>query len=200
MANLQLRRALVDLAPDVRLHVDHVRLSDRGILSHFAWIGTRDGGAFEIPQISVSELDELGRIRRLDVYAVDQLDRAFARFDAIGASAACTADAWFEDRRRQALVSGDIDFWLADMQGVPLLAPNARFARSLIGTAGERLALERHLWSGSPPDGPVELETLFLTEVDEGGRIARGDDSHVRHRARRRPVRERLRRRRPDRR
>ncbi|MBI3768725.1 MAG: nuclear transport factor 2 family protein [Deltaproteobacteria bacterium] len=101
--------------------------------------------------------------------AMDRLQAAFDARDWPGVRAACTPDAWFEDRRRQALVSGDIDLWLADMRGMPVLAPNMRFARSLIGAAGERLALERHLWSGGPPDGPVEIEGLFLVEVDETG-------------------------------
>jgi hypothetical protein len=206
---IQVIRSVADLAPDVRFWLVHLRMSDRGILCEGAYRGTQEGGAFENPFLVVWGQDELGKVHRVDVYEIDQLDQARARFDALGAStardplaafakpnaataamdrlqaafdardwtgvrAACTPDARFEDRRRQALISGDIDLWLADMRGLPVLAPNVRCTRSLVGTAGDRLALERHLWSGGPPDGPIEIEGLFLTEVDESGRIARG--------------------------
>ncbi len=82
---VQLMRSLVDLASDVRLQVDHLRTSDRGALAQIAWRGTRDGGAFEIAGIVVHEVDDYGRIRRFDIYALDRPDEALARFAAIGA-------------------------------------------------------------------------------------------------------------------
>ena len=78
-------RSLVELAPDVRLRVDHViRMSDRAVIYAPAWVGTRDGGAFEDPSLIVAELDALHRVRRFDQYGLDQLDEARARFDAVG--------------------------------------------------------------------------------------------------------------------
>jgi class 3 adenylate cyclase/tetratricopeptide (TPR) repeat protein len=84
-AYLEALRSLVELAPDVRLRLDHVvSMSDRGVIYAPAWVGTRDGGAFEDPSMVVAEFDALHRIRRFDQYGVDQLDEARARFDAIG--------------------------------------------------------------------------------------------------------------------
>ncbi len=48
-------------------------------------MGTREGGAFESPFVSVGAHDAAGRIVRWDLYDVDQLDQARARFEAIGA-------------------------------------------------------------------------------------------------------------------
>jgi ketosteroid isomerase-like protein len=64
-------------------------------------------------------------------------------------------------------VSGNVETWLE----------NARFVhggaveRELIGTAGERVALERVLWTGEPDEGPVEREHVRLIEVDAEGRM-----------------------------
>jgi class 3 adenylate cyclase/tetratricopeptide (TPR) repeat protein/ketosteroid isomerase-like protein len=73
-------RSLVDLAPDVRLRLEHVRASDRALLWVAAWQGTRDGGAFETPWIVVSDHDALGRIHRFDQYDLDQTGEALERF------------------------------------------------------------------------------------------------------------------------
>ncbi|HEY2388778.1 MAG TPA: nuclear transport factor 2 family protein [Candidatus Binatia bacterium] len=81
---VQLMRSLVELAPDAHMHVDHLRTSDRGALAQMAWRGAREGGAFEIPGIVVHEVDESGRIRRFDVYALDRSGDALARFEEIG--------------------------------------------------------------------------------------------------------------------
>src|SRR5439155_14533629 len=66
---------------------------------------------------------------------------------------------------------------------------NTRFERQLVGTAGDRVALERVLLSGDPGGaaaaaatesqpisalGPFELEALWVTEVDESGRLTAG--------------------------
>src|SRR6185436_14640652 len=81
-------RALVDLASDVTLRADHVLAIDRRrALTVVRWVGTRDGGAFEIPMVSVGALTADGRIRRCDVYGLDQLDAARARYDAFAIEA-----------------------------------------------------------------------------------------------------------------
>ncbi|HJQ85156.1 MAG TPA: nuclear transport factor 2 family protein [Candidatus Binatia bacterium] len=80
-------RTLLDLAPDARLRLDHVDASAHALLWIAAWVGVRDGGAFETPWISVSEHDHSGRVRRFDQYDPDQLDEARARFEAIDADA-----------------------------------------------------------------------------------------------------------------
>jgi hypothetical protein len=91
-------------------------------------------------------------------------------------------DAKFEDRRRHVLVSVDLDGWIAERQRWARSA--ARQERRLVGTAGNRVALERVLVSSGPADGRSEFEYLSLTEVDESGRIVDGvvfdlDDSRA---------------------
>ncbi|HVN87273.1 MAG TPA: nuclear transport factor 2 family protein, partial [Candidatus Binatia bacterium] len=75
-------RALLELAPDVTLRVDHVlALDDRGLLLMFRWLGTRDGGQFEIPMVIASAVGPDGLIQRVDAYSLDQLDEARAHFE-----------------------------------------------------------------------------------------------------------------------
>jgi ketosteroid isomerase-like protein len=77
-------RSLAELAPDVRLRLDHViETSEHGIIYAPTWIGSREGGAFDAPSIIVAEVDAQHRIRRFDQYDVDRVDEARARFEAI---------------------------------------------------------------------------------------------------------------------
>jgi class 3 adenylate cyclase/tetratricopeptide (TPR) repeat protein len=84
-AYLESVQALAALAPDSRIRTDHLWLCDRGALGVHVELGTREGGAFEQPRVTVSELDAHGRERRRDVYTLGQLDEAQARFEEIGA-------------------------------------------------------------------------------------------------------------------
>jgi hypothetical protein len=203
---LESLKALVALAPDSRVRTDHLWLCDRGALGVHVLLGMHEGGAFEQPRVTVSQVDAQGRERRRDVYTLDQLDAARARFDAIAAStprdplaafarpnaatvildrvqgafeardwaalrAAYRTDARIENRRRGVLTSQDVDGLVADAQ--QLARSGARYRRHLVASAGERVALERFLWSGDVPagGGPFEVELLGLTEVDETGQI-----------------------------
>jgi len=85
-SGMQIVQSLVDLAPDVNLRLDHVRLCERGDPQQIMWLGTRDGGAFEIVFLAVSELDAHGRIQSIDNYDVDRLDLAQARFEELCAA------------------------------------------------------------------------------------------------------------------
>jgi class 3 adenylate cyclase len=76
-------RSLVELAPDVRLRVDHALMSEPGVLYLTTWLGTRDGGDFEEPSAVVCEIDDLGRIRTLDQYDLAELDEARLHLGAI---------------------------------------------------------------------------------------------------------------------
>lgn len=84
-AYLDALRALVELAPDTRLRLDHVELDARRYLVTTVWEGTREGGHFEEPSWMVAELDAQGRVRRFDQYDLGRLDAARARFEALGA-------------------------------------------------------------------------------------------------------------------
>ncbi len=80
-------KALVELAPDVRLRIDHVMASRSGSLAAFMLLGTHEGGAFEDYRVVVHEYDGTGQIRQHDIYRIEQLDLARARFEALTASA-----------------------------------------------------------------------------------------------------------------
>src|SRR5207244_606099 len=118
----------------------------------------------------------------------DRLRAALATRDWAAVRALCAPDAKFEDRGRRALVSGDVDWWIADLREIASMR-NTRFERQLVGTAGDRVALTRILLSGDPGGaaaaaatesrpisslGPFELEALWVTEVDESGRLTAG--------------------------
>jgi hypothetical protein len=79
-------RTMVELSPDVRTRTAHLRASGRALLQDKVWLGTRDGGAFESPFISVIELDGDGRALRVDLYDTHHLEQALARFEEIAAS------------------------------------------------------------------------------------------------------------------
>jgi hypothetical protein len=76
-------KELVALAPDFRIRTDHLWLSGRAALGVHVVLGTHEGGAFEQPRVTVNEVDAQGRERRRDIYTLDQLDEAWARFAAI---------------------------------------------------------------------------------------------------------------------
>jgi class 3 adenylate cyclase/tetratricopeptide (TPR) repeat protein len=78
---------LVDLAPDTVYRSDHFRSAARGFCSVGTWVGSRDGGRYEIPLIAILELDDRDRLARADIYDPDQLDQALARFDALSTGA-----------------------------------------------------------------------------------------------------------------
>ncbi len=206
-AYVQALRSLVDLAPDVQLRTDHIRMAPPRFLYVTSWVGTHEGGAFEAPSVIVSEIDDEGRIRRFDQYDLSQMDEAHARL-AVGAEtivkdplaalirrnagtaaadrmqaafdardwaalrAACAPGATIEDRRRQALVSGDAEWWIADMRELVRATPDIRFERRPQGTYGARIALDRVLWIAEHVGGRVEVEYLRLVEADADGRIA----------------------------
>jgi hypothetical protein len=75
--------ALTDLAPDTIYRSDHFRSVARAFLSVGTWVGSRDGGHYEIPLVAVLETDAGDRLVRADIYDLDQHDDAQARFTAL---------------------------------------------------------------------------------------------------------------------
>jgi ketosteroid isomerase-like protein len=207
-AYAQALRSLVELAPDVRLRIDHVlAMAKQKVLYATSWIGTREGGAFEEPSVIVAEVDDRGRFRRFDQFDVRQLDEARAWYAAgAGRSSAatvsappgnaaaaamdavqeafaardwdrlralCAEDARVEDRRHHTRVSGGREWWLGDIRLIAEEAPGASYRRTIVGTFGSHLALDHVLWTSGPgpAHGSFEIEYLWLSEVDDGGRI-----------------------------
>ncbi len=104
--------------------------------------------------------------------AMDRLQAAFAARDWAGLRSVLATDAKIEDRRRLALISGDAEWAVTDMQRIAEEAPDVQLTRKLVAAHGDRLALERFLWRGGPAGGRFEVEYFGLSEVDEAGRIA----------------------------
>ncbi|MGH7899798.1 MAG: nuclear transport factor 2 family protein [Candidatus Binatia bacterium] len=175
-AYVEALKSLIDLAPDARLRLDHVRMSQHGLLWVAAWEGARDGGPFEVSWIIVSEHDASGTVGRFDQYDLDQIDTALARFAElrpdplrIPANAAIrNAERWkvayeaedwealrancspalvFDDRRGAILLTGDLDTFVANNRWLGKRG-RTRIETFLLATAGERLALHRMRFHG----------------------------------------------------
>jgi hypothetical protein len=194
-------RALVALADDVRLDVDHVELCDRGLLWAGRWTGTREGGAFETTWITVSEHDPTERCARIDTYSAEQLAEARARFEElrgdrdflqIPPNSAVRASLQYEQilaardwAALERLCAPELCFEdrrrgvLTTGDRAMFLASSrligqagARATRTLLATSGERLALQHLCWRGESDGASFEVVALSLTQVDAEGRIA----------------------------
>jgi hypothetical protein len=194
-------RSLVDLAPDVRLRLDHVRGCDRGLFWAACWLGTQEGGPFEAAWLTVSEHDVRGRVRRFDQYDLDQLDAALARYAELAEAphplriplnaatrasqrvaelvaagdwpalrALATPDFSFDDRRRRALVRGDVELYVKNLEWVRSWQ-GRRVEPELLATVGERVSLDRIAYTGDVEGSAFEGEFLRLSEVDAEGRL-----------------------------
>jgi hypothetical protein len=78
---LRSQLALSELSPGWRYRLDHHRARGSVSLGQQAQVGTREGGAFENPYLVVGMQDPQGLLLGFDVYDVDQLDQARARFE-----------------------------------------------------------------------------------------------------------------------
>jgi len=175
-------------------------LDGRGILNVGRWEGTRAGGRFEIAGANLFALAADGRIRRWDAYELDQLDEARARFAELRSDplrvppnaaaradqerlgplvvagdwdalrALVTPDFEFDDRRKGALVRGDVEVYVRNLSFMASLGEIAR-GRELLATSGQRLALERFRYRGGAGAGAFEGEFLRLVELDAQGRL-----------------------------
>jgi hypothetical protein len=146
--------------------------------------------------VIVSEHDAAGVVHRFDQYDVDRLDAALARFAGLradplaippnaatrlserlhatfaeqdaGTFEALVAPTFsMDDRRRGVRLGGDRAALLASAATIRSASWQAR--RTVLATAGERLALERRVWRSAT--GDAEVETLDVFEVDADGRL-----------------------------
>jgi class 3 adenylate cyclase/tetratricopeptide (TPR) repeat protein len=203
-------RALLDLRPDATLRLAHVlAIDDCRALTVGRWSGGDTDGAFETPAVVVRDVHPDGS-RRWHLYNLDQLDEAWTCYHALppdplrippnaatriadrhldavvarawdAVAATCSPSLVFEDRRRLMRTIGDRDMFITNCKLVGSSSP--RVARTVLATAGDRLALGRLRWSlqraleplgmdvadGDEPE--VEIEHLLVTEVDSEGRI-----------------------------
>jgi hypothetical protein len=192
--------ALWQLAPDSGIEC----WSWLALESHGTVFGTRragrlaDGGTFESEYL-VLAVPERGRIGRVEMFELDAVDAALARFaelrpdplrlppnaatrvsarmleaapggDWAALRALAGTDFVYEDRGKRALVCGDVATWIASLEFMYSL-PGFQARFELIGTVGDRLALERMLWTGGPDGDAFEVEHIRLLEVDADGRL-----------------------------
>ncbi|HYC23564.1 MAG TPA: nuclear transport factor 2 family protein, partial [Candidatus Bathyarchaeia archaeon] len=183
-AYVEAMRSMTDLAPDARIRPDHVTMSDHAYLAITTWVGTREGGAFEAPSFVVAEVDDGGRIRRIDQYDLHRRDEAEARFQEIAASrdpnrdrdpprayVASSVPARPVGPRRDALripsnaATDAMDRWQRLGEAHDWQALAALFALDLV--CEDRRRLFRHSWDR---DGLIASIRLV---VSSGGRVSR---------------------------
>jgi ketosteroid isomerase-like protein len=192
--------AMTELASDARLRSDHtLAINRRGILNVARWMGSRDGGVFEIPMVGVILFAPDGRFRRTHSYDLDQLDAARACFDTLTseppalrietaatraadrASEAWAARDWkrmaelfpagfrCSDRRRLMQLELDRDQFL-EWTRTTFGMSSSRLEQQVLATRGDRLALSRDRVEVADQNlGPSEIESLSIIEVGEHG-------------------------------
>jgi hypothetical protein len=176
-----------------------VARASHGWLSVMRLFGTlAEGGPFESVYVNLVQF-EGDRFVGTELFELEDLDVARARFEElrpdatrIAPNAACrvrdrTLEAsqardWqalralaspsftFEDRTRRAQLTGDVELWIKSVQFV-FSAENVRLTRDLIGTAGDRIALERIVSRGGPDGSPFEADVIRLSEIDADGKL-----------------------------
>jgi ketosteroid isomerase-like protein len=201
-AYLRSLEALWDLAPDQRIELGWVwhMVERHGVITTLRRFGTlADGGAFESEHLWLC-IATGGRITRLELFEIEDLERAKARLKElrpdplrIPPNAATRAgDRWWE-----LVKAGNLDavaalydpsFTMDDRRplirtttGREAAIGNARFlfeggwtpTWTILATAGDRLALQRIVWTTGEASASSEIELLALDEVDREGRLVR---------------------------
>jgi class 3 adenylate cyclase len=167
-----------------------------GTLSATHWWGTSaEGGDFESVFVSITQIAG-DRLRAMELFELDDLDAARARFEELGRETTAVRslqsmlDTWpsgalatndfaiireaahpdfrYEDRGRRALVEGDVETWIESMRFWP---PGTRVGGEVIGTFGDRIALDRATWAGDRDGEAFEIERVRLTEFDGKERL-----------------------------
>jgi len=192
--------ALWELAPESHLEAGMVWLADaphaKVYLCRRAGV-LPDGGEFATDFL-VLVVVEGGVTTRLEVFEVDAADAALARFEELRPDplrvppnaatrtwdrwcAAAAAGDWdaiaalyhpsyrWDDRRRLIRVATDFAGTLENDRFVAEVG--WRPVRTLLATAGDRLALQHVLWRTGEGGSDSEVETLQLSEVDGEGRF-----------------------------
>jgi ketosteroid isomerase-like protein len=202
-AHLHGLAVLWDLAPDHRIDLGWFwpAVERHGVITSIRRSGTlADGGAFESEYLWLSTATG-GRITRLELFEVEDLDKAKARLEELRPdplrippnAVTRTWDQWWnaaiagewdtvatlyhpsyrsDDRRRLIRLTTDV---VGMLENDRLLVDGGwRPARTLLATAGDRLALQRVLWSTGEAGATSEIEILMVSEVDRDGRFVHG--------------------------
>jgi len=101
--------------------------------------------------------------------ASDRNQEALEAGDPDAVARLCAPTMVYDDRRHAIRLTGDRDTFIATSRHIP--SSGLRLSRTLLATAGDRLALYHLRWTGMANGGAFEGENLSLTEVDAEGRI-----------------------------
>ena len=193
-------RVRCEMAPDLASEVSRVLAwNPHGFVVALRIYGTlRDGGPFENVFLVVF-LAAGNRLVRVEPYPIEQHDKAIARMEeltgnprSIAANAAtrtstrtiqvflasdwdgvrtlARADFHYEDRSRRALVTGDVETWIASMRFFAG-QPGIRVEHELVATIGDSIELRRLVFSGGIDGADFEIPRLRLLEVDAEGKV-----------------------------
>jgi class 3 adenylate cyclase/tetratricopeptide (TPR) repeat protein len=102
--------------------------------------------------------------------AVDRHYAAAEAQDWSAVRAVVAPAAVFDDRRRGLRTTGDADLFLSNTEYIFSRRTRPQ-TRTLLATAGERLALHHILWTAGDRAARIEIEALHLWEVDPDGRL-----------------------------
>jgi ketosteroid isomerase-like protein len=108
----------------------------------------------------------------LAVRATDRLDHAFVASDLPAVHALFHPDFVFEDRGKKALVKGDVETLIESAQYL-LSLPSVRLDVPLLGTMGDRVAIQHELWSNGADRDGFAIERIRYVEVDADGHFHR---------------------------
>jgi hypothetical protein len=189
------QRAMLELAPDVSLRVDHIdAVSPNASLIVERFVGTRDGGPFEMPAVSLACIGSTGRVSSVTLYDIDDLDTARADYARLTApslddhlpnlawrvccrlTAAANARDWdaykaavahaveYSDRRTGLAAELTGDETRALWQAM-FKVDELRLNQGLVATRGDRLALIRGV--AFSRDGNVDLAEAAGVSVIE---------------------------------
>ncbi|HYD09952.1 MAG TPA: nuclear transport factor 2 family protein, partial [Acidimicrobiales bacterium] len=189
------------IGPDSRFtFTDVLRLTPRGSVTRLLQTGRPEGVAYESPSVVVTDIDDGGRMRRLEIYPADALDEALAAFDGLGAdetaarrltpnAASRMMDSWVEGVNRGDLAAvdarrspafrltlhglrGDIDADGQREREAALINGHVRAAVEHLATLGDRHVLCRQSlrWEQDPDAGESAVERLLVLRVDDDGR------------------------------
>jgi hypothetical protein len=192
--------ALWEESPDASTEtLYHVAFAEHGYLNIGRMFGTlASGGEFESLSVRLGRFRD-GQFVGAELFELEDLDLARARFEELrpdplqippnaaaraadrireclaagdwpALRALTTPDFTFDDRRRRALVSGDVELYVRNLQVVRSY-PNLQITLELLGTVGERISIARVAYTGGPEGSAFEGEFLLLSEVDAAGRV-----------------------------
>jgi ketosteroid isomerase-like protein len=195
--------ALWKIAPDSHAEVGWrwLAIDRHGAITVARRTGTvpDGGGEFESEYLFLYLVRD-GRITRVELFEMNALDMALARFEELRSTdpprvPPNAASVWlhrfrlpfnardwgalhglyapevtYEDRQRHSLVSGGLDTVLSSLR----VRAEAGFLAErieLLGTAGPRVAIQRMLWATGGDNDRTEVEIIVVQEVDDVGRL-----------------------------